>query len=360
MKHTWWMVLLLAFLLAMPVSAQAIPDDLMDALPDSVAKVLKQADYSGTDALGNGVAFLMEKAGGQVRGFVRQRIKGTVAVLITALLCGVVSGFRHGAGDESGLDITLLAGVFSVTLLTAGTLDSLIDMGRQTMEELSVFSKALLPTLAAVTAASGSVGTATVYQVATVFFADMLLQLIRELLLPMVYLYIGVMVAGTMLSDGRLHGVAAALKKVVVWALSSSLLVFTVYLSVTKAIAGTADRMAVKVTKAAISGVVPVVGGILSDAAETVLAGAGMLKGTVGVFGMLAVLALCMHPFLQIGIQYLLYKLAAFLAAVAAPPALCKLIDGLGTTFGLVLGMTGACGLLLLISILSFIAAVTP
>jgi stage III sporulation protein AE len=245
-------------------------------------------------------------------------------------------------------------------MLTVGTLDMLVDMGRQTIEDISIFSKALLPTLAAVTAASGAIGTASVHQVATAFFVDMLLQLIRGILLPMVYLYIGVMVAGTVLSDGRLNGVAAALKKVVVWVLSTSLLIFTLYLSVTKVISGTTDGATLKVTKAAISGVVPVVGSILSDAAETVLAGAGILKGTVGVFGMLAVLAICIRPFLQLGIQYLLYKLAAFLAAMAAPSALCKLIDGLGTTFGLVLGMTGACGVLLLVSIVSFVTAVTP
>lgn len=55
-------------------------------------------------------------------------------------------------------------------------------------------------------------------------------------------------------------------------------------------------------------------GGIISDAAETVLAGAGMLKNTVGVFGMLAILAACAYPFLQLGVQYLLYKLTAFAA----------------------------------------------
>ena len=69
-----------------------------------------------------------------------------------------------------------------------------------------------------------------------------------------------------------------------------------------------------KVAKAAISGVVPVVGGIISDASETVLAGAGMLKNTIGVFGTLAILAACAYPFLQLGVQYLLYKLTAFLA----------------------------------------------
>ena len=104
----------------------------------------------------------------------------------------------------------------------------------------------------------------------------------------------------------------------------------------------------------------PVVGGIIAEATETVLAGAGMLKNTIGVFGMLAILAACAYPFLQLGVQYLLYKLSAFLAAAVGAPELRKLIDGLGGAFGLVLGMTGSCALLLLISVLTSVSAVTP
>ena len=96
------------------------------------------------------------------------------------------------------------------------------------------------------------------------------------------------------------------------------------------------------------------------DAAETVLAGAGMLKNTIGVFGMLAILAACAYPFLQLGVQYLLYKLTAYLASVVGAPGLCKLIDGLGGAFGLILGMTGGCALLLLISVLASVGAVMP
>ena len=84
------------------------------------------------------------------------------------------------------------------------------------------------------------------------------------------------------------------------------------------------------------------------------------LKNTIGVFGMLGILAACAHPFLQLGVQYLLYKLTALLAATVGAPSLCKLIDGLGGAFGLVLGMTGSCAFLLLISVLSSVAAVTP
>ena len=63
---------------------------------------------------------------------------------------------------------------------------------------------------------------------------------------------------------------------------------------------------------------------------------------------MLAILAVCIYPFLQLGLQYLLYKAVAFFAEVVGTPALCKLISGLGGAFGLMLGMTGACALLLL------------
>ena len=115
-----------------------------------------------------------------------------------------------------------------------------------------------------------------------------------------------------------------------------------------------------KVAKTAISGVVPVVGGIIAEASETVLLGAGMLRNTIGIFGMLAILAACAYPFLQLGIQSLLYKLTAFLAGTLGTPGLCKLVDGLGGAFGLVLGMTGGCALLLLISVYSSVAAVMP
>ena len=90
------------------------------------------------------------------------------------------------------------------------------------------------------------------------------------------------------------------------------------------------------------------------------LAGAGVVKNAIGVFGLLGVLAACLGPFVRLGVQYLLYKLTAFLAGMTAAPELAKLIDALGGVFGLMLGMTGSCALLLLISISSAILVVTP
>nr|WP_325204583.1 stage III sporulation protein AE [uncultured Oscillibacter sp.] len=357
MKH--W-ICLMVLLLALTVDARAaeLPEDLTDALPEAAEDVLEIGDLSGPGGFSQGLAGIAERLVGEVKAVLRQRLRGAASILLVAVACGAVDGFAQGTGK--GTAFLPMAGALAVTLLTAGSLEDLIGLGAETIGELNVFSKALLPTLAAATAASGAVTTATFQQVTTVFLADLLMELIDGLLIPLVYLYIGALAAGACLPENRLGAIAEALKKIVTWMLTSSLLLFTVYLSTVRVIAGAADGASVKVAKAAISGAVPVVGGIIAEAAETVLAGAGMLKNTIGVFGMLAILAACAYPFLQLGVQYLLYKLSAFLAAAVGAPELCKLIDGLGGAFGLVLGMTGSCALLLLVSVLSSVAAVTP
>ena len=355
-KWTCLLVLLLA--LTVDVQAAELPKDLTDALPETAEDILDIGDLSGPAGFSQGLAGIAERLAMEVKTVLRQRLRGAASILLVAVACGAVDGFAQGTGKSTAF--LPMAGALAVTLLTAGSLEDLIGLGAETIRELNVFSKALLPTLAAATAASGAVTTATFQQVTTVFLADLLMELIDGLLIPMVYLYIGALAAASCLPENRLGAITEALKKTVTWALTTSLLLFTVYLSTVRVVAAAADGASVKVAKAAISGAVPVVGGIIAEAAETVLAGAGMLKNTIGVFGMLAILSACAYPFLQLGVQYLLYKLSAFLAAAVGAPELCKLIDGLGGAFGLVLGMTGSCALLLLVSVLSSIAAVTP
>lgn len=358
MKRGVVLMLLLAAL-TVPAGAADLTDDLTDALPREAAELLEDAEYSGMDGFSSGVGTLLEAAGEQVGTIVRKQVQGAASVLLVVVLCGLAGSLSQGVEGKNEVYISM-AGALAVTLLTAGSLDSLIGLGEQTISDLQTFSKALLPTLAAATAASGAVSTATFQQVTTVFLADLLLNLIDGLLMPLTYCYIGALTAAACLPESRLGAIAEGLKKVITWVLTTVLLAFTLYLSLARVLSGSVDAAAVRLAKTTISQVVPVVGGIIAEASETVLAGAGLAKNALGVFGMLAILAACLHPFLQLGVQYLLYKLTAFFSSVVGAPSLSRLVGGLGGAFGLVLGMTGASALLLLVSVLSCVAAVTP
>ena len=251
-------------------------------------------------------------------------------------------------------------GALAITAISVADVHSLIGMGREALDNMTAFSKILLPTMAVATAASGAPGGAAARQMATMLFSTVLMSLITKLLLPLVYGYIAACVAHAAVGNEGLKRIAGVLKWTVTSILTVLLLVFVGYLTVSGVIAGTADAVAVKAAKFTVSSMVPVVGGILSDAAETVLAGAGILKNAVGVFGMLVILSMCVVPFLQLGIHYLAYKLTAALAATVADGRTSGLIDGLGGAFGLILGMTGASAMLLLVSMVSAVSMVTP
>ena len=78
------------------------------------------------------------------------------------------------------------------------------------------------------------------------------------------------------------------------------------------------------------------------------------MKNAAGVYGLLAVAAIWITPFLQIGIQYLLLKLTAALSSVFDVKAASELIEDFSTSMGLLLAMTGAVSFLMLISTICF------
>jgi stage III sporulation protein AE len=101
-----------------------------------------------------------------------------------------------------------------------------------------------------------------------------------------------------------------------------------------------------------------VVGGILSDASEAVLVSAGLVKNAVGVYGLIAIAAIAMGPFLRIGVHYLLVKLTATICNVFGTKNMTGLIEDFSSAMGLLLAMTGSVCLLLLISTVCFLKGV--
>ena len=327
----------------------------LDELSDAAGEYAPEGAVGEVD-LNQGLSDLLDTGSAELSGVVRKAVRSGVLLLAVVLLCALAQGTYEAAGEGSGLPVVPMAAALAVTAIAVADVHSLIGMGRQALERMEVFADILLPTMAAVTAASGSPGAAAARQFAAMLFSSALLRLINGLLLPLVYGYVAACAAHAAVGNEGLKRVAATLKWAVTTVLTGTLILFVTYLTISGVIAGTTDALTVKAAKFTMSSMVPVVGGILSDAAETVLAGAGVLKNTVGVFGMLVVIGICLVPFLQLGFHYLTYKVSSALSAALSGSRVASLIDQIGGAFGLVLGMTGACALLLLISMISAVS----
>ena len=98
---------------------------------------------------------------------------------------------------------------------------------------------------------------------------------------------------------------------------------------------------------------------IISDASEAVLVSAGIMKNAAGVYGLLAILAIWIGPFVQIGVQYLLLKLTAGICEMFGTKKMVGLMKNFSTAMGLTLAMTGTVCLILVISTICFMKGVS-
>jgi stage III sporulation protein AE len=271
------------------------------------------------------------------------------AVLLTSLIQGTSNQFKITT------DIVAAAGISSAMLLNV---KSLIHLAGSTITDMTEYGKLLLPVLTTALAAQGGISGSGALYAATAMFDALLCGLISGILVPMIYLHLALCIGYAAIGEDLLKRLRDFFKWLISWSLKTTMYIFTGYITITGVVCGTTDQAALKAAKLTISGAVPVVGGILSDASEAVLVSAGVVKNAVGVYGLIAVTAIAAGPFLRIGIQYLLLKLTAAVCAVFGSKNSSELVNDFSTAMGFGLAMTGAVCLILLISVVCFMKGV--
>ena len=339
-------ILILLFLLTMMgitasasgIVAPEIPDESQQLLPPD------KSDFAA------GVWTVVKNAVLQMQPQVASAVKLCLSCIGSALLLALLHHIQ-----SSSKAIVTLAGVVMLSCLFLGGSTSLIEMGTETIWKINEYGKLFLPVMTAALAAQGGTMSAAAIYGATALFDTILSSVVSSVLIPAVYIYLVLATLNAATGDDILKKLKDLLKWGMTWLLKLLLYLFTGYITISGIISGTADQTAIKATKLTISSMVPIVGGILSDASEAVLVGAGVVKNSVGVYGLLAMIAITIIPFLSIGVYYLLLKVTSAVCAVFAPKPISALLEDFSGALGMVLGMTGAVCLIQMISVVCFL-----
>lgn len=272
---------------------------------------------------------------------------GAFAIVVLISLCETASEPIKKTAD--------LFGAVSISALLLGGTRSLVGLAASTIRELEEYGKLLLPVMTAALAAQGHVTSSTALYVGTSAFTVFLTGLLTSVLLPLIFLFLAGAAANSAVGEDMLKKLKDQLKKAMEWILKTVMTLFLSYMGLTGVISGTADAAALKAAKTAISAAVPVIGGTLSNASETILVGAALVKNTTGIGGIYVILALFLYPFLKIASHYLILKGTALVCGIFDAKQLSALLEDYTSAMGLLLGMTGSVCLLLLISMVCFL-----
>lgn len=345
MKHIL-MIFLLIIVLAVPVSAQELT---APTVPDQAKKFMP----SDQKNFGEGFLEVVQDALLYVRPDLKEAATVCMSLVAVMLALSLLHTFP-GASEKT----VNLAGNTGIALILLRSTDSLVNLASTTIAEISEYGRLLLPVMTAALAGQGGVSTSAALYAGTAFFDALLTSVIRNLLTPAVYLFLILAVACSAVGEEVLEKMRDTMKWATTWSLKTILYIYTGYIGITGVISGATDAAALKAAKLTISSAVPVVGGILSDASEAVLVSAGTVKNAVGIYGLFAILAIWIGPFLQIGSHYLLLKATGAICSVFGSKSGTVLVHDFCSALGLLLAMTGTISLMLLISLVCFFKGV--
>lgn len=258
-------------------------------------------------------------------------LQAAASLAAVVLLCAMLSGLEEAAERPS-----LRQTYHTVTVLAAGGLllspiTALMVQVQQAAQSAGVFMLSFVPVYAGILSAGGSAAAALSYQTTLLAAAELLVQLCRTALLPVLSVSLTMGCTGAVADGFCLESFSAALHKAVLWVLSLLATVFSGVLSVQQMVAAAGDTLGRRAMKFSISSFVPVVGGALSEAYTTVLGCAGLLRSTVGCFGVVATVLTVLPPLVACLAWSICLQLAGSAAALfrlVALEKLCRTVVG--------------------------------
>ena len=308
--------------------------DLPQRLPQNVQALLEELNLHTFDPAAY-TDLGMEKMAQMVADLLFTQSAGpkqTIGMLLAVILLCALFGGLDGAVGNAALRRTYRG----VATLAAGgavlvPLFALFSRVWETVQQVTVFLTAYVPVYGAVLFAGGRAVSAASYQTTLLAAVQLLLWLVRGAVFPLLLVSLALGCVGSVSEGFCLDRLSAAFHKTILWMLGLFSTLFSGLLSIQQMVAVSGDTLSGRVVKFSLSSFVPVVGGVLSEAYNTVVGCGGLLRSTVGAFGVLSVVLVVLPPLLScvcwnVGLQ--LAGGTAALFGLAPLDTLCRTAAG--------------------------------
>ncbi len=277
-------------------------------------------------------------------------VRAAASVVGVILLCSLLQSVKGSFGDK---ELSRVFGVVCVLVTIAFVVTPVVDCvirTNNTIQGAFVFITAFVPVLGSVMTASGQPVTAGSYSMTMLIASDAATALFSNIVMPVLNMILAMAVVSSAAPRLHLGGISSFMQRAVKWVLGFTMTIFVSVLSIQGAVGNAADTVTMKAAKFVIGNAIPVVGGAISDAVTSVQSYLGLLKTTVGAFGVLA--GACI--FLPILIEHILWLVAVNVCLVVSDIFELKEISGLlkaiNGVIGLMIAVTISCALILIIS----------
>lgn len=296
-------------------ASEEVYTQITDALGEDELKLMDEFGFSAM--LGGDVTEItpgkaIETVYGIFSGELTEPVKAAGAVLgilfITTLICSFLP--ENGTLSSMGKTVALMCIMFMIISICADLFTECCSALLVTEE----FMLVLIPILAGVISFSGNPSLAISFNTVAFSFSQLVSYFFSEIVPSLSAVLMAVCSAGAVNPLMKTSGIGKTLARIINLIMAFVAGIFVAVLSIRGVVAGAADTVGIRGVRFLVGNIVPVVGSALGEALNSIVAGLSLMKNTVGMFGIAAVLVIN----LPVLIKVILWKGALYFISASA------------------------------------------
>lgn len=219
----------------------------------------------------------------------------------TVLLFVVLSCFIHSFREDDSLSHTY--STVSALVITACILSKITSTVTSCVTSIGIagdFIYAFIPVFCVIVAASGGITTSFSTNSMLLMLSQGLSFMSSNVFMPCVNCFIALGVCSSLRYELHLSKLVSTLKRIITTCISFVCGVFVSVLSLKTAVSAKADMLGLRSIRFAVNSIVPVIGSSISEGLLSIQAYSSLIKSSVGVVGIIAVLLVFLPALTQV------------------------------------------------------------
>ncbi|MGO1818604.1 MAG: stage III sporulation protein AE [Senegalia sp. (in: firmicutes)] len=273
-------------------------------------------------------------------------------LLLLAIISAILINLQNSFENET---ISNIANFIIYIILISIIIKSFvlaIDIGKDAIDNMVIFMQVLLPILMTLLMAVGGLASSSLLHPLILASIGIFSTLIKQIIIPLIFFSTILSLVNKLTDKVQVSRIVSLLKEIAIITIGISLTIFMGVMTIQGVSSSQLDGLTIRTAKFAINNFVPIVGGFLSDAMDTVLGCSLLLKNSIGIIGVVVLFLIIIIPALKLLSLIFVYRLAV---AIIEPISDERIVDGLIETSKSIIILLG---LLLTVTVM-FIISIT-
>lgn len=326
-------------------------DDLVstnEIAPDIDIKHFLTSIVSGKESIDINTIF--SKLGNIFFQEINDNLKLLSQILIVAIISAILNNMQTVFEGSSISGLANYVTYILLAILIIGSFYQIVEITRDTITSMVNFMQVILPVLLTLLVLAGGPNTKLIFHPMIVATVNVIGSLVKNVIFPLVHFSFIISILSNLSQRMELKKLSELGRQIIVFIISASFTVFigiiTIYGLSTKI-----DGITIRTAKFAVDKFVPIVGGFLSDAVETVIGSSMILKNGIGIIGLIALILITAIPIIKISTLLLIYKITGAVVEPIVSKNVSNLLNDVSKSFLLILISTVSVAIMFFITI---------